>query len=150
MEDQSPQGELTVESSVTAPTTGSGAKLPHTRGLRPPWPKGVSGNPSGLTKDGKSPKGQALRASLHDELMRSGGMPALAKRWIALAKKGNATALAAILERLDPVEKDPMAGRIILQGIKLELSTEDGAKASLIMQQAAGELPGPSDARVDE
>ena len=92
-----------------------------TKGLIPFRP-GESGNPSGLTKDGKSPKAQALASALQDELMQSGGMSALAKRWVQLAKKGNSTALAAILERLYPVEKDGGEGRQILTGIKLELS----------------------------
>ena len=72
-------------------------------------------------------------------------MQALAKKWIALAKKGNATALASILERLDPIPKDdPSAGRIVLEGLKLEL-TPGGATVTTMRSTTTP--TGESDAR---
>lgn len=112
-----------------------------TRGLRPPWSKGASGNPSGLTKDGRAPKVAKLEASLLDELERSGGMQALAKRWVMLAKKGNSTALSAILERLYPVpQEDKQAGRVVLEGLRLELTPTGGASVTMVRQEGTPEL----------
>ena len=115
--------------------------------LRPAWRSGQSGNPSGLTKDGRPPKVAKLEASLLDELERSGGMQALAKRWVMLAKKGNSTALSAILERLYPVpQEDKQAGRVVLEGLRLELTHTGGAQVTVMRQEG---LPAGSDARSD-
>lgn len=106
---------------------------PHPNSLRNliPFTPGHSGNPSGLRKDGSSPKGSALRNALTDEIMRSGGMSAVAKRWVSLAKKGHAGAFQAILDRLDPIEKDSTQGKTILEGLKLEL-TAGGASLTML------------------
>lgn len=121
----------------TTPSGSSGAgRGKHPRSLanlRPPWRPGLSGNPSGLTKDGQAPKVAKLRASLLERLERSGTMDRLAARWLSLAMRGSYPHLQAILERIDPIEKDQDQGKTILQGLKLEITA---GGASLTMGQA--------------
>lgn len=104
-----------------------------------PWPRGTSGNPSGLTKDGEAPKVAKLRASLLAHLAKPGGMDRLAKKWLTMAMKGSYPHLAAILERLDPIEKDSGQQREVLRGITLELTAQDGSSASLTLNSTQAE-----------
>jgi hypothetical protein len=125
--------------------------IPHKGGfLMPPWAKGTSGNPSGLTKDGKGTRAHAIEAQLLEHL----GAPS-AKRstrtwserivlgWLKAAAKGDAAARRDILERLYPVPQDAAQGKQVLEGLKLEL-TPGGA--SLTMLRAT---PGASRAQDD-
>lgn len=60
-------------------------------------------------------------------------MDRIAARWLSLAMKGSYPHLQAILDRLDPIEKDQDQGKTILQGLKLEITA---GGASLTMGQA--------------
>ena len=108
--------------------------LSRTRGLKP-WRKGTSGNPKGTRKDGKPTVRQVLGSSaFRDELNRILSDPAnlaqLAHALFKLAIDGNGPAWQHLLARLDPIQGD-QHGRIVLEGIKLELSPEGRASVTI-------------------
>jgi len=126
---------------------GAGRGLhPNSRAnLRPAWRSGESGNPRGLTSDGKNTKVAKLEASLQAKLAKPGAMDALAAAWVKQAMKGSSAHLQMILDRLYPVDKkDGNAGRVILQGIRLELD-EDGKAKGLEIATQVRELNGGDD-----
>lgn len=112
--------------------------------LRPPWRPGRSGNPSGKTKDGKNPQAHAIEARLLAKLAQptaKGSEKTWAQRivdgWVKAAAKGDAQARRDILERLYPIiEQDKGAGRVILEGLKLELTPSGGASVTMMRSDA--------------
>lgn len=124
------------KATIQAVTAENGAKLPRTRGLMPPWPKGVSGNPRGLAKDGGGSKDHPIRATLRKRLAKRRNLLRLVDTWIDAACDGDSAAREQILKRLDPVVEDSTAGKTILEGLKLELSP---GKATLTVARANGE-----------
>ena len=60
-------------------------------------------------------------------------MERVAARWLSLAMKGSYPHLAAILDRLDPIEKDSGQGKEVLRGITLELTAQDGSSTSITL-----------------
>ena len=132
--------------STQAPITGeNGGKLPHTRFLRPPWPKGVSGNPAGRAADGGGSKDHPIRATLRKRLAKRRALQRFVDTWINAACSGDSAAREQILKRLDPVLDDPAAGRTVLEGLRLEL-THRGATLSMgrLERPAAGQELGGS------
>lgn len=116
--------------------------------LAPRFAPGVSGNPSGLTKDGEAPKVAKLRASLLAHLAKPGGMDRLAKKWLTMAMKGSYPHLAAILERLDPIEKDTgQQGKTVLQGLRLDFA--DGSTLTLGQQESNVQQLGPREVELE-
>lgn len=105
--------------------------------LRPPWKPGESGNPTGLTKDGRY--AHSPRRVLEDKLHAQGGrrLHRLVEVWLKHANKGSAKHLEMILDRLDPLERDKAAsaGRVIMRGVRLELP--GGAKVELVEGERA-------------
>lgn len=140
--DQAPEDE-----SEDYPTQVAGGIAKRMANLRPPWRPGESGNPSGLAKDGSGTKAHALRARLLAKLAKPAGQRTtktwadrVVDGWVKAAADGDAAARRDILERLDPIDKDHAQGRVILEGIRLEIR---GGGASLTMgaQGALPELP---------
>ena len=136
------QPALTTEA---APTMDDGASVtvePRKRPwLKPPWRPGQSGNPTGLRKDGTSPKGQKLAASLLARLEKPGTMDRIAQRWVSLALKGSYPHLNALLERLYPVEA-AAGGKQALEAIRLELGP--GQASVTLLRGLQGQLPASS------
>ena len=103
--------------------------------LKKPFAKGQSGNPGGRRKDGKPPIPQILGSTaFRDELNKLLGQPEnlgkLALALFKLAIDGNGPAWQHLLARLDPIQGD-QHGRIVLEGIKLELSPEGRASVTI-------------------
>jgi len=143
------------ESTDTTPPEDLGAK-PHRHpnslaNLRPAWQRGHSANPSGLTKDGQPVKTAALERHLQAKLLKRHKGKTWAERvvdkWVEGAAQGDAASRRDLLERLYPVPQDEAGKRVILEGLKLELTP--GGGASVTMQRATGELPAPSFADQD-
>jgi len=104
---------------------------PHgTRRLRAPWKKGQSGNPLGRNVGGL-PTAQEMRASL-GRAFKQGKLDELMRAWVKHAIKGNPAYLNAILARIWPaVEDSGVQGKVILQGIRLELAPGSTANLNL-------------------
>lgn len=151
-------GQDTAEPIGSESTAVDGAKLSRTRGLMPPWRPGQSGNPSGLTREGTSTKGHAIRARLLAKLEAYGGKRTWSERivdgWVKAAEKGSAPHLAMILDRLYPVPQDKHEGMQVLTGLRLELKEGSAAVTLLRGAQASshgtGELPEISETGVPE
>ena len=136
-----PQGM--TESTPETITAENGAKLSRTRFLRPPWPKGVSGNPSGRTKAGEGTKDQPLRALLRAKARKRSELRRLVDAlWERACDPDNPSgngAMEQILKRLDPVLDDPTQGRTILEGLKLELREGKASVTLLRGRQASSD-----------
>lgn len=78
----------------------SGEKSKQKQGLKPPWPKGVSGNPKG------KPKGCLNKATRAAQVLLKGEAEALTRKAVELALEGDTTALRLCLERLIPACKE--------------------------------------------
>lgn len=104
-----------------------------------PFRPGHSGNPSGLTKDGKGVTSASLRAALLKRLGKPGSMDRLADKWYRYALQGSYPHLNGILERIWPKEDERQSGTV-LEGIRLEMH-EGGMTATLIRGEQAGQLP---------
>ena len=63
-------------------------------------------------------------------------------KWVEGAAEGDAASRRDILERLYPVPQDEAGKRVILEGLKLELTP--GGGASVTMQRVDSALPAPS------
>lgn len=113
---------------------GSGRHPNSLANLRPPWVPGQSGNPSGLTKDGRPPK--SFSYHIEQAIERRGGPKYLAGKLLRLLEKGNAKAIEAILARYDPIEQG--GTRTVLEGLRLELH-EGGASVTVGRSFADGE-----------
>lgn len=144
------EGSPSAETQVTVQTTTSqdGAKLSRTRGLMPPWRKGQSGNPSGLTKDGIAPKTHAIQARLLARLAQPSGQRStktwadrIVEGWVRAAAKGDAAARRDILERLYPVAAGG-DGKQALEAIRLELGP--GQASVTLLRGLQGQLPASS------
>jgi hypothetical protein len=70
------------------------------QGLKPPWPKGVSGNPKGR------PKGARHKYLVAMEALLEGQAEGLTQKAIQLALEGDTVALRLCLERLLPARKE--------------------------------------------
>src|SRR5512144_1579141 len=70
------------------------------QGLKPPWPKGVSGNPKGR------PKGARHKATRAAQALLDGEAQGLTRKAIELALGGDTVALRLCLERLIPACKE--------------------------------------------
>jgi|SRR5688572_26809579 len=116
-----------------------------------PFQPGRSGNPSGLCKDGTSPKARAIAACLQERLAKPGGTERLVARWVRAAEKGSAQHLAMILERLYPVPQDSAQGKQVLTGLRLELRVGDGPVTHVrgLVAQQDGPMPAPAELRVE-
>lgn len=143
------------ENTPTHPTATPGAKPSRTAHLRPPWRKGQSGNPSGLTKDGASTKDRPVRARLHAKLAKRRALDRMLDRWIddaINAEDGSTRARAReqILERIDPVTKDDGTSKrpVVYEGLRIELP--NGARAEIVRGQLEhlGLMPPTTDTRV--
>ena len=131
--------------STQAPSTGqNGGKPAYTRFLRPPWPKGVSGNPSGRASDGGGAKDAPLRKLLRAKAKRRSELKRLVESWWDAACNGSDVAREQILKRLDPLLDDPAAGRQVLTGLLLELKVGDGPVTQVrgLVGSSEGELRG--------
>ena len=138
-------GSKGMENTSEHATAQDGAKTDHRRFLRPPWPKGVSGNPSGRASDGGGSKDAPLRKLLRAKARKRSELRRLVDGWWDAACEGDAQAREQILRRLDPVLDDPAQGRTVLEGLRLELR-EGKASVTLVRGQGVAALPGPSDA----
>jgi hypothetical protein len=136
MEQQDVEQKAT-ESTDQASTGHDGAIIPRKHpglaNLRPPWRKGQSGNPSGLASDGKGSKDHPIRAQLRAKLAKRREVRRLVETWWEAACNGDSKAREQILERLDPIEKDSAQGKVILEGLRLELTAHDGSTTTLSM-----------------
>ena len=108
--------------------------------LKPAWKKGQAVNPGGRRKDGKANVrqvlgGQHYRDALNALLAQPGKLDELARAMLNLAIEGNASAIAHIFQRLDPIKLDENRSPLILSGIKLELGPE-GATITMGQTQA--------------
>lgn len=144
--------EEAVTTPVDAPSVKHGGNPAYPpsrlRGLMPPWRPGVSGNPSGLSSDGKGTKSHAIEARLLAQLGAPSGKRStktwserIVDGWLKAAAKGDPAARRDILERLYPVPKDAQQGRQILEGLKLELTPQG---ASLTMARTETPIPDPA------
>ena len=99
--------------------------------LKPAWKPGQSGNPSGLTKDGRWTHAPKLEEHLHRALRRKGKLQKLVETWVDAAIDGSDAAREQILKRLYPVpESEPQgSGKVVFEGIRLEV--RDGGKVHL-------------------
>jgi len=70
------------------------------RGRGRPWPKGTSGNPSGM------PKGTRHKATQAAEALLDGEVNALTRKAIEKAMEGDTVALRLCLDRICPPRKD--------------------------------------------
>lgn len=116
--------------------------------LAPRFRKGQSGNPTGLTRDGQAVKTAALERHLQAKLLKRHKGKTWAERvvdrWVEGAAEGDAASRRDLLERLYPVPQDEAGKRVVLEGLKLELTP--GGGASVTMSRATGELGQGSDA----
>jgi hypothetical protein len=105
---------------------------PNQRGLMPPWPKGVSGNPKGR------PEGSRNKATLAIEALLDSEGESLTRKCIEMAQGGDQTAMRLCLDRIVSPRKD--------RPVKFALppidTAADAAKASaaIIAGVAAGDL----------
>ena len=139
-------GQQPTEALPREQLTGRARSLAN---LAPRWRPGQSGNPSGLTKDGKYPKGAALEARLLEQLAaprskngKRTWAETVVDSWLKAAANGDAAARRDILDRLYPVPEDAgLAKRVVLEGIRLEL-TQGGASLTIGEQDVlAGTMP---------
>lgn len=140
---QAPQGEAEPVGG-TEPLTGRARSLAN---LRPPWTpeQARAMNPSGLTKRGTPAKTAKLDQELENQMAKRMATRRLVQRWIRDAiedEDGSVRAKAReqILQRLYPVPQDAGSKRVVLEGLKLELSPQGGASVTVL--RAAGEGPG--------
>ena len=75
-----------------------------------PWPKGVSGNPSG--RSAKAVLSDAIRRELEAKSGRSDNATHIARRLVTMAKAGNLTAIEIIADRVEgrPVQASHISG----------------------------------------
>lgn len=116
----------------TTPLTGRARSLAN---LRPPLRPGDRLNPSGKTKDGRPAKTARIDAELDRQLARRQATKRLVARWVkdaCDAEDGNVAAKAReqILQRLYPVPQDAGSKRVVLEGLRLELTPGGGAVAT--------------------
>ncbi len=79
------------------------------RGLKPPWPKGVSGNPRGRPKGTLT---DALRKIMAEGVDNKDMAEAMAKKAYAMALQGNFRFFNLICERLEGKVPDELIGEI--------------------------------------
>jgi len=114
--------------------------------LRPPWKPGQSGNAGAKPRSGHRLKPGILRATLMRELRKEDNYVRLCEAWVREAIKGNGVYLRELLARVMPLEGQQNAQRVIMEGIRLELSSEDGKTISATMLHGEGPaLPPPED-----
>jgi hypothetical protein len=132
--------------TVSDITASHGATPSRYRGLRPPWPKGHSGNPTGRSAEGLPSKTAAIQRHLEAKLASKKGKKTWAERvvdaWVEGAAKGDAASRRDLLERLYPVPQDEAGKRVVLEGLKLELTSSTGERATV--SSVRHELPAPS------
>lgn len=121
-----------TDASVTENLGGRARSLAN---LRPPWPKGTSGNDRGTTSDGRSTKEPRLQDALRKRLAKPGAMDKLAATWIQAAYDGCAASREQILKRLWPLTDETAQGRVVFEGLRFELP--NGVKAEVLR----GQLP---------
>ncbi len=117
---------LSVPKNESAETSGYERKLANLR----PWPKGVSGNPSGRPKNAVSIT-EALRKKLKEKTSDGQTLAQkLAESLIRLAMAGNSAAIREVLGRVE----GPIA-----------LTTEDGGPLTIVVRHVPVNPPGESD-----
>jgi hypothetical protein len=112
----------------------AGAKTPRplAKGMKAPWPPGVSGNPRGR------PQGSRHRVTVALENLFDREGEVLSRRCIELAKDGDLVALRLALERILPARKDrPVA--FPLPPIR-SAAEAAAASAAILTAVSAGEL----------
>lgn len=106
-----------------------------------PWKPGVSPNPGGIPGNGRSrrkPSGRRLtpkflHAALLKRLREGGDYRRLIDKWVTMGIEGNVKALQLLLPYILPLEGQQNGGKVVFEGIKLELSSEDGKSISATM-----------------
>ncbi len=75
-----------------------------------PWPKGVSGNPSG--RSAKALLSDAIRRELEAKSGRADNATHIARRLVTMAKAGNLSAIEIIADRIEgrPVQASHISG----------------------------------------
>lgn len=133
------QGEDNTDSTLSE---SLGTK--HTRGthprslanLRPPWRPGDVPNPTGRSAEGLPSKTAAIQRHLEAKLASKKGKKTWAERvvdaWVEKAAEGDPAARRDLLDRTYPVPQDEAGKRVILEGLKLELTPGGGASVSMI------------------
>lgn len=140
MDEASP--DATVHSVVPHFKTPEG-KARALANLAPPWKKGVSPNPGGLPgRSKRRPSGARmtpafLKAALLKEVRYGKRYKALMQAWVSSALNGNMKALQLLLPYILPLEQDGQQGKVVFEGIKLELSSQDGRTALSMTQGKA-------------
>lgn len=107
-----------------------------------PFPKGKSGNPKGR------PAGSRNKATLAAEALLAGEAKALTRKCIALAKKGDPTALRLCMERIC----SPTKGRPVTLELPPIESVHDvlAAQALVVAAMSAGEITPDEAATISE
>jgi Family of unknown function (DUF5681) len=108
----------------------AGAKTPRplAKGMKAPWPPGVSGNPRGR------PQGSRHRVTVALENLFDREGEVLSRRCIELAKDGDLQALRLCLERVLPTRKD----RPVRFPLPPIASAAEAAQASAMILAAVG------------
>jgi hypothetical protein len=146
--EETPTDTDTLASDALGASRSGGGRAASLANLRPPWRPGQSGNPSGLTKDGRPSR--SLRTHLEDDIDRRGGPKWLARKLLDQVARGNAKAIDAVLDRVDPLDTAG-AGRVVLEGLRLELTPTGGAQVTMLRQEASGSdaIAGESESRAE-
>jgi hypothetical protein len=107
--------------------------------MAPQWVKGQSGNPSGLTKEGLPSKPNRVRTTLQKKLSDPRTCRRFVDSWFEAACAGDSAAREQILKRLDPVVETDQGtqGKVILQGIRLELAPGSKAELTQLVQEGS-------------
>lgn len=112
-----------------------------TRGLMPAWKKGQSGNPSGLTADGRPARGNKVREGIERKLSNPRHRQRFINSWFRDACNGDSKAREQILQRLDPVSHDDQRqGVVVFEGIKLELVARTSATSPAELSETARDV----------
>lgn len=134
----------TVDAPVTAPS--------RTRGLRPPWQKGKSPNPTGGRKDGKprGPSPARLRLDFLEAWEVGNTSQRFIAQWLKDALSGppsiRARAREQILERFWPAIQEAQNSQKTIQlGVRLELSPDSQTPTlTVVASEHTQELPSGS------
>ena len=84
-----------------------------------------------MAKNGLPAKSARIRTLLQQKLSNPRTSEALVARWLRLAMRGSWPHLQGILDRLDPLDDHGAGGRVVLEGLKLEL-TDRGASLTMV------------------
>lgn len=118
-----------------------------------PFPKGVSPNPGGKPGGGKKARSgkrispAMMRNVLLRELRRDQNYTKVCQAWIKQAIAGNGLYLRELLARVMPLEGAETGQKVIMEGIRLELSSEDGKtiSATMLSGSAPASLAAPEE-----